>query len=51
MDAVLWTKADLMLSDAFIHVIKDLKIGRLGSDSTLFKKGDSTHRRNLLVRL
>ena len=33
MDAVLWSKADLMLTDAFMHVIKDLKYGRLKADS------------------
>jgi L,D-transpeptidase YcbB len=33
MDAVLWTKADLMLTDAFMRIIKDLKYGRLKADS------------------
>ena len=32
-DAVLWTKADLMLTDAFMHIVKDLKEGRLNHDS------------------
>ncbi len=32
-DAVLWTKADLMLSDAFMKTIKDLKEGRMLHDS------------------
>ena len=33
MDAITWTKADLMLSDAFMKTIKDLKEGRLIADS------------------
>lgn len=32
-DAVLWTKADILLTDAFMHVVQDLKQGRLQSDS------------------
>ncbi len=37
-DAVLWAKADLMMSDAFLHIIKDLKLGRLPKDSLSQKK-------------
>jgi len=33
MDAIAWTKADLMLSDAFMKTLKDLKQGRIISDS------------------
>jgi murein L,D-transpeptidase YcbB/YkuD len=33
MDAALWTRADLMFTDAFMHIIKDLKYGRLKPDS------------------
>lgn len=33
MDAVVWTKADLMLTDAFIKTLKDLKEGRMVDDS------------------
>ena len=33
MDAIAWTKADLMLSDAFMKILKDLKEGRLVADS------------------
>ncbi|MFN8248367.1 MAG: L,D-transpeptidase family protein [Ferruginibacter sp.] len=32
-DAVLWTKADILLTDAFMHVVQDLKQGRLQPDS------------------
>ena len=38
MDANLWTKADLMLTDGFLHIVKDLKDGRLGNDSIAHKK-------------
>lgn len=33
MDAIAWTKADLMLSDAFISTLKDIKEGRMVPDS------------------
>lgn len=33
MDAITWTKADLMLSDAFMKTLKDLKEGRMVPDS------------------
>lgn len=33
MDAITWTKADLMLSDAFMKTLKDLKEGRIIPDS------------------
>ena len=32
-DAILWTKADLMLTDAFMQSLKDLKEGRMLPDS------------------
>lgn len=38
MDANLWTRADLMLTDGFIHIIKDLKQGRLYHDSISYNK-------------
>ena len=34
MDAVAWTRADLMLSDAFMNTLKDLKEGRIVPDSS-----------------
>lgn len=33
MDAITWTKADLMLSDAFMETLRDLKEGRMVPDS------------------
>ena len=37
-DAVLWSKADLMLTDAFGKIIKDIKLGRLPNDSITLRK-------------
>jgi murein L,D-transpeptidase YcbB/YkuD len=38
MDATLWTRADLMMTDGFMHIIKDLKLGRLKPDSLSLNK-------------
>jgi murein L,D-transpeptidase YcbB/YkuD len=40
-DAVLWTNADLLLTDAFMHITKDLKLGRIPADSVFAKSADS----------
>jgi murein L,D-transpeptidase YcbB/YkuD len=40
-DAVLWTNADLLLTDAFMHITKDLKLGRIPVDSVFAKSADS----------
>jgi len=37
-DAVLWSRADLLLTDAFMHLIRDLKQGRLQPDSLSLNK-------------
>jgi L,D-transpeptidase YcbB len=37
-DAIIWTKADLLLSDAFMKISKDLKEGRLVPDSISISK-------------
>lgn len=37
LDASLWAKADLLLTAAFVELVKDLKIGRLVRDSILEK--------------
>jgi murein L,D-transpeptidase YcbB/YkuD len=37
-DAALWSKTDLMLTDAFLHIIKDIKLGRLPNDSISQRK-------------
>ena len=33
MDAALWSRADLLMTDAFIQIVKDIKLGRLPKDS------------------
>ena len=42
MDAALWTRADLMFTDAFMRLIKDLKQGRLQPDSITINKDSVT---------
>lgn len=37
-DAVLWSRADLLLTDAFMRAVKDLKLGRLPTDSITMRK-------------
>ncbi|MBC7875268.1 MAG: L,D-transpeptidase family protein [Ferruginibacter sp.] len=37
-DAGFWSDADMMLTDAFIQVIKDIKLGRLPQDSITLRK-------------
>lgn len=38
MNVHFWTKADLLLTDGFMHIIRDLKHGRLQSDSVSMNK-------------
>ncbi len=37
-DAALWAKADVLLTDALVHIIKDVKLGRLPKDSVSLRK-------------
>ena len=37
-NAAIWTRADMMLTDAFFKLVKDLKQGRLGFDSVTLRK-------------
>ncbi len=37
-DAALWAGADMMLTDAFVRIIKDIKLGRLPQDSVTLRK-------------
>jgi hypothetical protein len=46
MDAALWSVADLVFTDAFMYLVRDLKVGRLGPDTTFLKKKDSTAKAN-----
>lgn len=41
LNAEIWAKADFLLSDAFFHVLSDLKQGRLVSDSASWKNDES----------
>ncbi len=36
-DALLWSRADIMLTDAFIQIVKDVKLGRLPQDSVTLR--------------
>ena len=38
MDVLLWTRADLLLTDGFMKLVKDLKLGRLRPDSVSLNK-------------
>jgi L,D-transpeptidase YcbB len=37
-DVSLWSKADLLLTDAFLQIVKDVKLGRLPQDSISLRK-------------
>ena len=37
-DALLWSQADLMLTDAFVQILHDVKTGRIPSDSVSLRK-------------
>lgn len=37
-DALLWARADMMLTDAFFQMVKDVKLGRLPQDSITLRK-------------
>ena len=53
-DAVLWTNADLMLTDGFMHLVRDLKEGRLAHDSVSLnrkEKPDSLYAGSLAALL
>lgn len=44
MDAVLWANADVLFSDAFTGLLKDLKQGRLVVDSSSYKNDTAKYR-------
>lgn len=37
-DAIVWANTELLLTDAFIRIVKDLKLGRLPQDSVTLRK-------------
>lgn len=41
LNATFWTKADILFTDGFMHIIKDLKQGRLQPDSLCLNKDTS----------
>lgn len=45
MDAVVWAKAELMFTDAFMHLIQDLKQGRLQADSFSLKHNEKNYKK------
>ena len=49
MDARLWTRADLLLTDAFMHLLKDIRVGRILPDSVLLNKSDTNNREDFYV--
>lgn len=38
LDAAMWARADLLFTDAFMQIAKDLKLGRLATDSITLRK-------------
>ncbi|MEJ7589575.1 MAG: peptidoglycan-binding protein [Ferruginibacter sp.] len=49
MDAQQWTKADLLLTDGFMHLLKDLKVGRLRPDSAFLHKNDTSSKTDFYI--
>lgn len=47
IDAAYWSRAELLLTDGFMHIIKDLKYGRMQEDSVIMK--DSAVQQNFFV--
>ena len=50
-DAVLWAKAELIFTDAFMHLIQDLKQGRLQADSFSLKHNEKNYKKNFADNL
>ncbi|MBP6589845.1 MAG: L,D-transpeptidase family protein [Chitinophagaceae bacterium] len=50
-DAMLWAKADLMLTDAFAQLVHDIKLGRLPNDSISLNKDTAINTSWLLPEL
>jgi len=43
LDAALWTRADLMYTDGFMQMLRDVKLGRLPKDSVTLRKDTLTN--------
>lgn len=50
-DAVLWTNADILLTDAFMHIVHDLAQGRLQHDSSSWKNDTSKYNKYFFASL
>jgi murein L,D-transpeptidase YcbB/YkuD len=50
-DAVLWAKAELLFTGAFMHVVEDLKQGRLQPDSMALKNDEKNYKDYFVLNL
>jgi len=50
LDAALWARADVLFTDAFMQIAKDLKLGRMERDSITLRK-DTTFNDSLCIAL
>ncbi|MBS1622045.1 MAG: L,D-transpeptidase family protein [Bacteroidetes bacterium] len=50
-NADLWARADLFLTDAFFHIVKDIKLGRLPNDSITLRKDTVMDKANFISLL
>ncbi len=50
-DAVLWAKADVILTDAFAQIISDVKIGHLPKDSISYRKDSALSNEFILEKI
>lgn len=48
LDALLWSKADLLMTDASLRLLHDIRYGRLGSDSQLLRSDTTRMAREML---
>lgn len=50
-DAAFWTKAELLLTDAFVSMVNDVKLGRLPNDSVSMRKDSVLNTSYYLLQL
>jgi murein L,D-transpeptidase YcbB/YkuD len=50
-DANLWVSADIMLTDAFIQLLHDIKLGRLQNDSVMYRADSIVSKELILEKL
>ena len=51
MDAILWTRADILFTEAFMHIMQDLKQGRLQPDSMAWKNDPAKYKNFFIANL